>query len=594
MYANYSPGEEVKCRMMARMMNSNDSGLERGYGNDYQITKRTYFQQPDSYTHSVSTERTPHVRNRKWNGGSKTFQKRPYSRRNGSRSASLEDTIQRGKERNASALHDTSCRTTQGDTSTAHKIPSCLLKMIVIDLQPLSIVEDKGICAVMRAIEPTQDISRVTSKDLRLQLLQMYKETKEMVKKELASSDDISLTSELWVSRAEVSFVTVTCHYLGKDWHLKSHVLETANLPDEHTPKNIVDQMLKTAKAWGIKDKIHTVVMEGGTTMKDEVSKAGWTHISCLAYTLDLVFKDVLEKYSGLKTLLKKSQNVVRFFHCDIKAEQKLKEYQLKLKLPESVLIQSVGNGWLSSLSMLERFVEQHQAITAVLLQRLEYNLWLADEDIKTINDVIAALQPFKKATKEMPRAGYESISFIIPLMNRCQRDIEKLAQNGNEVAFGLAKMCEWHFCNVKLNRWLTVSTVLDPRFKKLLLSDDNKVQLSRRQILKAMDDISTSAVSAPVGSGKPSHFDCDFMRYVKERPITMFQSPLKWWRVNKDLVDLKRIAHKYLGVVCTAIPLERVFAKEESHVFCNRRSCLETENVNMVLFLNSNCSTTM
>ncbi|XP_031661206.1 uncharacterized protein LOC109870052 isoform X2 [Oncorhynchus kisutch] len=113
MYANYSPGEEVKCRMMDRMMNSNDSGLERGYGNDYQITKRTYFQHPDSYTDSVSTEITPHVRNRKWNGGSKTFQKRPYSRRNGSRSASLEYTIQRGKERNTSALHDTSCRTTQ-------------------------------------------------------------------------------------------------------------------------------------------------------------------------------------------------------------------------------------------------------------------------------------------------------------------------------------------------------------------------------------------------------------------------------------------------------------------------------------------------
>lgn len=193
-----------------------------------------------------------------------------------------------------------------------------------------------------------------------------------------------------------------------------------------------------------------------------------------------------------------------------------------------------------------------------------------------------------------MSRAGYESISCIIPLVTRCQRDIEKLARNGNEVAFGLAKICEWHFCNVKFNRWLTVSTVLDPRFKKLLLSDDNNVQLSRGQILKAMDDISTSVVSAPVGSGKQSHFDCDFMRYVKERPITMFQSPLKWWRVNKDLVDLRRIACKYLGIVCAAIPLERVFAKEESDVFCNRRSCLETENVNMVLFLNSNCSTTM
>lgn len=67
-------------------------------------------------------------------------------------------------------------------------------------------------------------------------------------------------------------------------------------------------------------------------------------------------------------------------------------------------------------------------------------------------------------------------------------------------------------------------------------------------------------------------------------------ENPLAWWRLegSEKFKDLSRVALRSLGVVSTAIPLDWAF-HETDKKFYSRRSCLEPENINIILFLNSN-----
>ena len=51
-----------------------------------------------------------------------------------------------------------------------------------------------------------------------------------------AASD--AITTNGWTSRATESFITITAHYMTKDWSIANPVLQTQPLPIAHTGEN--------------------------------------------------------------------------------------------------------------------------------------------------------------------------------------------------------------------------------------------------------------------------------------------------------------------------------------------------------------------
>ncbi|XP_034149538.1 zinc finger BED domain-containing protein 6 isoform X1 [Esox lucius] len=458
-----------------------------------------------------------------------------------------------------------------------------LSNLIVTSLQPLSILKDTGFKAFLDNIKP--NILPKETYFIRKELLRMYTVTMQKVKKVLALADDIVLTSELWDSRPEESYMTVTSHFIDQQWNLNSYVLETTKvLGGPEQKADMVKQLVRIANTWEIKRKIHTVVtnMDG---VRMEISKNGWTHIPCLAHTLDVVFKDVLKNDSMLNEVLRKCQKLVRFFHIDTEAQKELKLAQNERSLPHLSLIQSVGDGWLSCFEMLKILGEQYKAINKVLSDRQDFALCLSPPDILKINNAVAALLLFKELTRKMsdiPNGQrYSLISTVIPLVTELRDKIET-AQITNEVTKQLGKQIQQHFRYLKQRRRLILPTALDPRFKNIIMSD---VGIARPFLKKLNEDL--QVVGTPL---KTSDLGQILHRYTKGGQIPERENPLEWWSRDGsvDFVDLTRVARRNLGVVSTAIPPKRAFQEAENMIH-NRRICLEPENINMILFLNSN-----
>ncbi|XP_044055930.1 uncharacterized protein si:ch211-152f22.4 [Siniperca chuatsi] len=452
-----------------------------------------------------------------------------------------------------------------------------MLKMIVSTLQPLELAEDDNFLDFVKALNPSHQIP--TKSEIRSDFLNIYKENENKLRSILASADEIVLTCELWYLRPEDSYLTVGCHFVDIHGNLMSYMLKTTSLFGDESAANIKNQLSAVMEAWCVKEKVHSVVRAGMPQLKKVQTK--WTDMPCFADTLNVVFKDLMSN-DALLNVLRKCQNIVRFFKYNSEAERKLRAIQNQLNMEQDELIMYSGDRWLPWLHMLRRLMQQYQAMVMVFDERGKTDLILNENDKEKIKKIISALEPLRKATSMMKGEGFQTISAMLPVLKSLMDNLREEEKRKNDVARTLLSKCKEEFGNVN-NHPLALNTFLDPRFKNQL-GDQNKK--------RAMDKIKRELTPGPASSS-PTKLKDLLERYMAYEPTAETSNPLAWWRHTgkKNFGELSKLALKKLGVVSTAVPLERAFSSAGDR-FCNLRSAIEPENLNMILFLNSNWST--
>ena len=283
------------------------------------------------------------------------------------------------------------------DSPRAAEITRSLGEMIAKDLQPISIVEDRGFNAFVKTLDPHY---RIPSRKRMMEgtITDLYNNCKEKVKAALQRAHSVVLTTDMWTSRTTEAYLTVSCHLID-DWQMQEFVLETCRFPGQHTADNISLELKRITDEWAITQKVIAVVTDNGANMVSAVHKAGWKHYPCIAHTLNLMVKDGIKAVHEVVQLLTKCSSIVSFFHHSAKATEKLKQLQKQLKVAEHKLIQSVETRWNSVFYMLERLHEQREAVTTALCLLGKSSLCLNDEEFSMIHLTVEALRPFEEVT---------------------------------------------------------------------------------------------------------------------------------------------------------------------------------------------------
>lgn len=442
--------------------------------------------------------------------------------------------------------------------------------MVVSNLLPLEITQDPNFLDFIHTLKPTFQIPA----NMCTLLNDVHKKQEEELRNILAAADDIVLTCELWSSRPEDFYLTVSCHFVDGYGNLKSYMLKTASMLGDNSAANIQNQLSAVMEAWGIKEKVHSVVRAGMPQLKGV--KAKWLHMPCFADTLNVIFKNLMSN-NELSKVLKKCHNIVRFFKYNSEAEQKLRNIQNRLGLVKDKLILHSGDQWLAWLHMLKSLNGQYSAMVMVINEKGKTDLILNEKDKEKLNNVISALEHLKKATSMMKGNGFETIAVMLPLLKTLMDSLEKEKTN-NDVAQMLLSQCREDFGDINKNR-LATNTFLDPRYKNQL------GQQSRKQ---AIYEITKELNAAKVLSAAKVKDLLD--KYMAYEPNAEDSNPLSWWRNTgkKNFGELSMFALKKLGVVSTAVPLERAFSSAGDR-FSNLRNSIEPENLNVILFLHSN-----
>ena len=175
----------------------------------------------------------------------------------------------------------------------------------------------------------------------------MYQKVYLKVKDSVSSASHVSITTDVWSSVAQDSYLSLTCHYITGDLSQHQQVcLHAAPFNDHHTGEHIAAMINKCFHSWNITSKVHVVVRDNGSNFVAGLRDAGIPNIPCLAHTLQLVVKDGCLAQPAVVDLTAKARKLVGHYKHSNIALQLLLKIQEQLGLSPKRLIQDEPTRW--------------------------------------------------------------------------------------------------------------------------------------------------------------------------------------------------------------------------------------------------------
>ncbi|XP_068130731.1 E3 SUMO-protein ligase ZBED1-like isoform X2 [Hyperolius riggenbachi] len=496
-----------------------------------------------------------------------------------------------------------------------------LMRMIALDFQPFSIVDDQGFKNFVKAIDPSYVLPN--RKTLTTLMQSMYEGTMAQVMESVKDASAVCLTTDCFTSQTKVSFMAVTCHYIDKYFKRMSYLLDCFSFTESHSADHLAAELQRICEEWGITDKVSACVSDNESNIKAAIQKLGWKNVACFAHALNLIVRESLKP---IQETVAKVKNVVENVHGSTIATEVLNAIQKQMGLEELRLKQDVVTRWNSTYYMLRRFYEQKEAIisTLTLVNPSLPTLTLDEWDI--IKDACEILKPFEEVTVEICAERYMTTSKVILMARGLQRAIQRLkgavSNHGPVLAMmdTLSKEMNNHFQQVEYLPPFAEATLLDPRFKlkafyhtaaadeatKNIITAIARTEDSNQHQVGFTDPTTTPAPQSERAVSFWEDFDervadlitisnpkstatSEMKSYLAEPLIPRTEDPLAWWKARQSLYEgLTVIMKQRLCIVATAVPAERIFS-EAGQIISERRNQLNPNTVRQLIFLNEN-----
>ena len=112
-----------------------------------------------------------------------------------------------------------------------------------------------------------------------------------------------AITTDIWASPSNDSFMLFTVHWITGDFKKKISVLRCIPFKPSHTGWNISEALKNICKGWGL-NNIHIVIRDNASNMILAIKLSGFASIGCLCHILHLVVRNPIYQQSGVKIML--------------------------------------------------------------------------------------------------------------------------------------------------------------------------------------------------------------------------------------------------------------------------------------------------
>lgn len=504
------------------------------------------------------------------------------------------------------------------------KIDKALLKLMTVDFQPFSIVEDEGFKEFVSVLNPCYELpNRKTILNFLLsaEYNERHAEIQTLVRQRSIS---ICITVDCWTSKNMESYMAVTGHFIDKETlQFRSILIQCAALEGHHTGERLATELRQIFNEWDIYGKINFIVSDNAANMIAAARTLVIPHFGCFAHKLNLIVQAALADEVLSRTVTKVQRTVSHFKRSTI-AKERLQKYQQtaqNIAQPKSLLL-SVPTRWNSTYQMLERFNALQEALRATIPNLNTELPVIPMEEWKCINQMCEVLKPFEDVTKIMSSETYLSASKAIVLLAGINTVCDQLLQRNffdivNILIFNLKRGLFERFGQIEENEPIAICTLLDPRFKHHAFEDQAAMLAAKTKLLQKISSLHTEDIIEPgIGTGAsgldslPStslwgKFDNKVLSsrqpktaeekatdeinmYWRETVLPRTECPIKWWKEHKTIYPtLYQTFISCSNIVVTSVPCERVFSRA-GYMISERRTRLTTSKVKQLMFLNA------
>ena len=382
----------------------------------------------------------------------------------------------------------------------------CLAK----DILPISTVDKPGFKAMLRNFNPRYQLPN-RNHFTKVSIPELVAETKGCIEKEIVDGnmEYFSATTDLWTSAVGDPYITFTCHFINRYWELKSYCLQTHYLCQDHNATNIKEVLTETLQLWKLDTaKLVGITTDSGSNVKLACELLYWRRLSCFGHNLNLAVGKGLND-TRIERTLRICRGVVAAFSRSWKKRRYLATAQEQKNLPNHKLKLDVVTRWGSVYDMVDRLIEQMEAIRIVLCDdRISSHLIPSWQDCDILLSIAAALKPLKAMTDALSGESCITISAMKPILNHIINELKE--EDGDtdmtkEIKERVKVDLELRYLGDEIGQLLELTSFLDPRFKLTHVND-------RAGILKEIEmqmveemDTDVTATSAESATGRPN-----------------------------------------------------------------------------------------
>lgn len=436
-------------------------------------------------------------------------------------------------------------RRSQLPRSEVESLNKSLIKMISVDYQPLSIVENAGLIEFSRKLQPLYNLPN--RKLLSSQLLpSICGSAVTKLSGILSNIKHVSVTTDIWTSDSNKSFLTVTCHFVHNSV-LHGVVLSTIEVPFSHTALNIANSLEEIFETWKLSNKVVAIVSDNGANIKKAIIEhLRKHHHPCVAHTLNLCVTDSLKrpkkqqqptslntnvtalaavdqdgivnlnetlpKDITLLDITKKCRSIVTHFKHSVLTSEKFKTMQNQMGLSQLKVIQDVPTRWNSTLAMMERLAVIKDPLSAVMSSLQNAPEVLAASEWEIVTECVNVLKPAGYVTVELSGQKYVTMSSVIPVIRGLQhvlRNLNPQTPVAKTLRDSLLESVTKRLEILETNKMSAKSTFLDPRFRKtgfgLETNAKNAQQWVSEELATLLDEKTTNHSLTPTNEVRSS-----------------------------------------------------------------------------------------
>ena len=190
-------------------------------------------------------------------------------------------------------------------------------------------------------------------------------------------------------------------------------------MPEDHTGEQLQDALSMAFDEWNLdSSKLVAVTTDNGSNIRLACELLKFRRLSyCFGHNLDLAINKGL-KDNRIDRVLGLCRKVIASFSYSWKRQRDLREIQQQKDLPLKKLKGDVCTRWGSTADMIERIVEQQDAIRVILSQdRKVSHLVPSWQDFDVLKSVLEAVKGFKDLTDLLSGEKRVTCSAIKPLI---------------------------------------------------------------------------------------------------------------------------------------------------------------------------------
>ncbi|CAG8850988.1 10798_t:CDS:2, partial [Gigaspora margarita] len=354
--------------------------------------------------------------------------------------------------------------------SRQQKLTRDIVKFLISCTLPLSLIENKNFRAFLNSFDPQYKPPCVNT--IKNEIVNRTNHTTQVIKRMLIETDTVSLTFDLWTSRAHDSYLGITCHWISDEFRIYDLILGVIEMGAYKTTNNIVDSIELILEEFGLEgSKIFSITTDNSSNVKLAITQlSARLHIKA---GLEIAH-NLFTKCKALISLLSRE-----------KKRKQLREAQIRVSILKSNIVDvitDVATWWNFTYMALERLVNLEHPIKWLTndfensnnndYRRDGANIrdkLLSNEEFKVVQALVELLCSFDKATKILSGSNYTILSIMVPTIEELVYQL-----NNTNTNFDLVHEVKEEILSNLLSRWSLphdyrmYASLLDPRFKKL------------------------------------------------------------------------------------------------------------------------------